>query len=110
MRKPTRLCGRKGDSVKSKARGHDIEWINDHWIYADTGKPTVENQRDYCGYCGLTDTPEGHDACLGTLIGTMNACCGHGQTNEAYIQFWDSRCVRGQDAIEVMKIIQKWSD
>ncbi len=50
--------------------------------------PESPNQR--CGYCGLAKTPEGHDGCLGTLPGdVMNACCGHGRPNEAYIQFWD---------------------
>lgn len=43
---------------------------------------------DHCGHCGLDATPEGHDGCLGTLPGdVMNACCGHGNNDSAYIQF-----------------------
>ncbi len=40
-----------------------------------------------CDHCGLPDTPEGHDACLGTIPGAMNACCGHGDVKCAYIQY-----------------------
>ncbi len=41
-----------------------------------------------CHHCGLDKTPEGHDGCLGTLPGdVMNACCGHGVTAFAYIQY-----------------------
>lgn len=40
-----------------------------------------------CGHCGLHPTPEGHDGCLGTIPGAMNACCGHGNVELAYIQY-----------------------
>ena len=40
-----------------------------------------------CLHCGLKRTSEGHDGCIGTLPNVMNACCGHGRTSEAYIQF-----------------------
>ena len=40
-----------------------------------------------CGYCGKDNTPEGHDGCLGTLPGLMNACCGHGIESGTYVQF-----------------------
>lgn len=57
-------------------------------------------QRGICGKCKLPPTPEGHDGCLGTLQGdVMNACCGHGNDNQAYIQYWDRSDVRGADAI-----------
>ena len=43
---------------------------------------------DVCAHCSKQCTPEGHDACLGTLKGgVMNACCGHGDDEAAYIQF-----------------------
>lgn len=42
-----------------------------------------------CDHCWLGPTPEGHDGCLGTLPGPiMNACCGHGNSSQAYIQYW----------------------
>lgn len=50
---------------------------------------TSDSPDQRCGFCGLAKTPEGHDGCLGTLPGVMNACCGHGRPHEAYIQFED---------------------
>lgn len=66
-------------------RGHPIDLRNGQWVYCDNGEPTIGNRRN-CGHCGLPDTPEGHDACLGTLPSVANACCGHGDPRQAYIQ------------------------
>ncbi len=71
-------------------RGHKIEEIDGVFYYVDDGTP-VANHRPWCGKCGKKDTPEGHDACLGTIPGVMNACCGHGNDGEAYIDYWDGR-------------------
>lgn len=43
--------------------------------------------KENCVYCGLQRTEEGHDGCIGTLKNVMNACCGHGQDESAYVQF-----------------------
>ena len=52
-----------------------------------------------CAKCKKGPTKEGHDGCLGTLDGpVMNACCGHGNDDQAYIQYWGGRCIRGIDA------------
>lgn len=32
----------------------------------------------------------------------MNACCGHGQVRDAYIQDWDGECIRGEEAIDAI--------
>jgi hypothetical protein len=56
-------------------------------------------QRGVCGHCKKGPTPEGHDGCLGTLPGpVMNACCGHGNDKQAYIQYWSGRNLRGNAA------------
>lgn len=69
-------------------RGHEIEEIDGQFYYVDNGEPTVTTWKDRpCGHCGKHNSPQGHDACLGTLPGVMNACCGHGDANQAYIQF-----------------------
>ena len=54
-----------------------------------------------CAKCGKEPTPEGHDGCIGMLTNNavMNACCGHGQDNLAYVQFWDKPKISGQEAI-----------
>lgn len=57
-----------------------------------------------CVKCGKGPTKEGHDGCLGTLPGpVMNACCGHGNTSQAYIQYWGGRRIAGEDAIKEQK-------
>ena len=70
----------------SKLRGHPIIYVNDEWLYEDTMTPTVDNKRP-CGHCGRPNTKEGHDGCLGTIPNAINACCGHGVNDEAYIQW-----------------------
>lgn len=93
---------------KSYLRGHKIEKIDGEWVFSDTKEPTVKTwHKRPCGYCGEYNTPEGHDGCLGTLPGVMNACCGHGQTNEAYVQFLDGFSVHGKDAITIMQILKQ---
>lgn len=70
-----------------------------------------ENLYEYeklpCEYCGKYKTYEGHDGCLGELIGITNACCGHGNKNKAYVQFLDGTCIRGNDAITIQNILKR---
>lgn len=70
----------------SKYRGHEIVDTPSGWAYVATGRLVADVPDIDCGYCGLTNTPEGHDGCLGTLPGVRNACCGHGSPAEAYAQ------------------------
>lgn len=86
--------------------GHPISLIdpeNEIWVYQDTGQRVSENPSRACGHCKLAATPEGHDGCLGELPGVMNACCGHGVDEEAYIQYCDGTDLRGRKAAEVMR-------
>jgi hypothetical protein len=83
--------------VKSEHRGHKMELYNGKWVYSDN-KQAVKDFNRPCGYCALESTKEGHDGCLGTLKGLMNACCGHGNINEAYIQLSNGSVIRGQKA------------
>jgi hypothetical protein len=94
--------------VKSYLRGHEIEFINDEWVYCDTKISTAQTYRDRpCGYCNEFSTPEGHDPCLGTLKGIMNACCGHGEINKAYVQFLDGHSIHGEDGFTILNILKK---
>lgn len=76
-------------------------------IIATGGRTTP----DHCNHCDKHCTKEGHDACLGTLPGNiMNACCGHGESKEAYIQYHDGKDVNvqikriaGKEALEEIK-------
>lgn len=84
--------------------GHYIKIMNKdtndiYAIYTDTGERTIGNPRP-CGACGLDKTKEDHDGCLGTLPGPiMNACCGHGDTACAYIQYENGTRLDGSEAI-----------
>ena len=89
--------------ANSKHRGHNITYKNNKWLYADDNVPTIDNERP-CGHCRKGNTKEGHDHCLKTLPDVMNACCGHGIDDEAYIQFWNSDIIRGREAVEWIKI------
>lgn len=96
-------------AAKSFLRGHAVELINNEWVYIDTREPTASTYKDRaCGNCGNHPTDEGHDSCLGTLKGVMNACCGHGIENEAYIQFLDGYSIHGHKAIIIIDIFKSW--
>lgn len=95
----------------SEYRGRSIEMVEDKWVYSDT----KQSVKDFhlvrtCGICNKPYTSEGTDACLGTLNGIMNACCGHGSVEEVYVQFLDGFCIRGRDAKTVLGILKKWSN
>lgn len=74
-------------------------------MYED-GKQVKDYPDRPCGHCGLKNTPEGHDGCLGVLPNMMNACCGHGEINMAYIQFENGETLQGNDAIKKIEEIQ----
>lgn len=93
---------------KSYLRGHEIEDVDGQFIYCDTKEPTASTyQNRPCGHCGMHNTKEGHDGCLGTLPSVMNACCGHGKSNEVYLQFLDGFCIRGEDATTIIGILKE---
>ena len=91
--------------VTSYLRGHLIFFKDGEWFYADSNASTAGNERD-CGYCGSENSKEGHDGCLGALPGVMNACCGHGITDDAYVQFSPEKCLRGEDAINEINCLR----
>jgi len=92
---------------KTSFRGHEIEYKNGEYVFSDTNDSvsTTWEERP-CGSCGERSTWEGHDGCMGTLPSVMNACCGHGNINEAYVQFNDGAIVRGSVAEEVTEILK----
>ena len=86
----------------SKHRGHPIEFTNSTWIYSDNKQPVSSEPNRSCGNCGKQQTTEGHDGCIGTLHGVMNACCGHGSDDEAYIKYENGKELRGEEALSEM--------
>ena len=94
--------------TKAKLRGHDIEYINGQWVYSDTAEPTITTHLNRpCGHCGKFSTADEHDACLGNLPGVMNACCGHGVTEQAYVQYMDGTSVHGEEAIDIQNRLRR---
>lgn len=89
-------------------RGHKIETKNGKdWFYIDTKESVPETHtKRTCGHCEKHATVEGHDACLGTLKGVVNACCGHGEPKEAYIMFCDKSDIRGEDAVKLIEVLK----
>ena len=77
---------------------------------ATTEKPTdediyylVDNKCLHCDKFGIIDGDEVYDPCIGKLEGVMNACCGHGHTRHAYVQFSPEKRIAGQEAIDYIK-------
>lgn len=70
------------------------------WRYSDNHELVKDTHRERpCGHCGEPRTAEGHDPCIGTLPGVMNACCGHGDVREAYVQLKGGHRIAGSDAL-----------
>jgi hypothetical protein len=89
--------------VKSKHRGHKMELS---WIYSDT-KNLVSSDKDRaCGKCNQPNTKEGHDPCLGTLKNAMNACCGHGNLSEAFVQLPNGFSIRGLFSLITIELLK----
>lgn len=45
------------------------------------------DENTVCSVCKEKQIDGDYDPCIGKLIGVKNACCGHGDTKEAYVQF-----------------------
>ena len=85
------------EGCTSRLRGHEIELVEGEWVYKTDQTPTAGSDRN-CGFCQKPRTPEGHDGCAGTLPGVKNACCGHGDPDEAYVQFENGTELRDAEA------------
>lgn len=94
-------------TASSTWRGHKTELVDGVWVFNDNKKPVQDDPNRLCGYCEIEAIPEGHDGCLGTLPGVMNACCGHGEPAEAYVQFSSLHIVSGLAAIDVIDYLKK---
>jgi hypothetical protein len=80
-------------------RGYATYFSDGELYFSDTDEPTVTTwEQRPCGNCHKPNTPEGYDGCLGYIPGVMNACCGHGEPAEAYVQFYDRVIIRGHQA------------
>jgi len=90
----------------SKWRGHNIYESNDIWYYLDTRQKVYDNPHRICGRCMKSNIDNEHDSCIINLSNVLNACCGHGDINDAYVQFKDYKCIKGQEAIDYFERIK----
>ena len=88
--------------VTARWRGHAVEFTGGLWLYRDTRQAVYSDPERGCGHCGEPNSPEGHDACIARLPGVINACCGHGDTREAYVMFDADRRLSGAVAVAWM--------
>lgn len=79
------------------------------WLYED-GQRVMDHVDRPCGHCGKGNTIEGHDGCLGTLPGVMNACCGHGEERMAYVQFEEGKLESGAVAVATLRRMKETAD
>lgn len=91
-------------TARSQVRGWATYYREGQWFYEDTDEPVKNGWKERpCGECGRKNTDDGHDSCLGELREVMNACCGHGTDEEAYVQFKDGTRVAGAAALIIAK-------
>jgi hypothetical protein len=88
--------------TRSEYRGNEIFEDKGVWRYITTGSRVAVKELP-CARCKCERTLEGHDACLGILEGVVNACCGHGNNAEAYIQYPDGSTIHGENALIIMR-------
>lgn len=97
-------------STKGSIRGNKTEFKDGVWIFSDTGEPTAQTHKSRsCGQCKkhpIKDRHEEYDACMGRLPRIKNACCGHGNTELASIQFMSGFSVHGPDATKIINILK----
>jgi len=81
-------------SGRSYWRGHSIIWLKNEqkWVFENDHSDIMANGGEIrpCVKCGkiFNGSNKGKpDACIGTLPGVDNACCGHGIISDAYIRF-----------------------
>ena len=89
-------------AARSHYRGHPtyFDEATQLWKYEDgSGTLLDHGSTKGCGRCGKSRTANDHDPCIANLPNVMNACCGHGNDGEAYVQFWDGSRIAGADAL-----------
>lgn len=86
-------------------RGHSI-YCNDgeNWVMEDD---SPINHSIECAYCGGSPNKEGHDNCIANLKGVKNACCGHGNIIDCYVQLHTGQVFYGAKAKEIIEKIKR---
>ena len=94
------------DMARCKKKASDYYETEDLSFENELITPAAAKKRA-CGFCGCERTLEDYDGCLDGVLPeyeVMNACCGHGDVDEAYVQFSNGKCIRGKDAIKFQRL------
>lgn len=68
------------------------------------GQDTVWGESGWCPRCEQ-DVPSGPDLCIGMRPGVLEACCGHGDNEKAYVSYQDGSPTQyGQAALRALGI------
>lgn len=81
-------------TARQQMRGHEIyfDYVKEDWLYSDDNS-SIDIERP-CTRCNHLPLKSGEDFCLRGLSdceGIINACCGHGNDEDAYIMLEDGR-------------------
>jgi len=100
-----------GYPVTQQAGDTEVRWDDTNEIVPRDADGAARPDADHpCPQCGKLPGPSGHDPCIDGLEGVSFACCGHGDTSQAYVAFDEDetgnrKVIRGQEAIEYFRII-----
>ena len=88
----------------------DVRWQdNDELVPKDEEGASQPDANHPCPQCGQLPGPTGHDPCIDSLAGVDFACCGHGDTTQAYAafeedKFGNRKVIRNDEAIEYFRL------
>lgn len=69
------------------------------WFYSKD-RVQIDEEIRPCSVCNKKRSDNDHDPCISDLTGGVtNACCGHGNNSEAYVQRGVDNVLRGEEAI-----------
>jgi len=89
-------------TAKGNIFSHKIFYceIDKAWKFKDNLEIVSETYLNRkCGLCMRDRTKQGHDPCIANLANVKNACCGHGDIEDAYVQFYDKPSKYKSDAL-----------
>lgn len=85
--------------ITCNIRGHIYTFTNGEWVNPEFGVYSDEESLPkFCAFCSRKYT-NGQDPCIKNLQGVVSGCCGHGDSNSAFLHFKDGRRVAGFDKV-----------
>ena len=93
--------------------GPEVRWQDDDALVPkDLDGNSGPDANHPCPQCGKLPGPSGHDPCIDQLEGVRFACCGHGDTSQAYVAFDEEdalgrpKIFRNEEAIEYFRLVK----